>query len=288
VYRRVRRFGTAFPDFSEIVQTTREQLRVDCTCTELEGVALYRTHFSAGFQLRSNVSPGRALLALLEGPAKVVEHGRLWPAGAFALSAAGGIDAFSLSGASIAWIEFTHHRAGMSQGMRGAIASERGEFVAGEDAAAARLARAVGEGSDDLLPALDAVLADGRRLAQRATAVRRYQLVLDAEDYMAQHIGELPLLDALGAELGCSARTLIYAFTQVYGIGPMAYFKLQRLNAIHRRLSAGDATLKISELAPRYGFRHMGHFSTDYRLMFGRPPSQSRFTRKPSRGTSSA
>jgi acetolactate synthase-1/2/3 large subunit len=51
------------------------------------------------------------------------------------------------------------------------------------------------------------------------------------------------------------------------------------LNAIHRRLSAGDGALKISELAPRYGFRHMGHFSTDYRLMFGRPPSQSRFAR---------
>ena len=136
--------------------------------------------------------------------------------------------------------------------------------------------------------ALDAFLGAARRLPQRAAVNRRYQLVLDAEEFMAEHLGDGPLLEALGAQLGCSARTLIYAFTQVFGIGPMAYFKLQRLNAIHRRLSSGDGPAKISELAPRYGFRHMGHFSTDYRLMFGRPPSQSRDARRAAEETRSA
>jgi AraC-like DNA-binding protein len=280
VYRRTRRFATTFPDFSEVSQTTRDRLRVEATCIDFAGMSLHRSLFSAGFQFRANVAPGSAVLALTEGQAALTSHGRPWPASAFALAGTGGIDAFSLSPACVVWIEFPANRQSFAEGLRAALASDRGEFFVSDEAATVRLRRAARQGSADLRGALDGVLAGAERLAQRVAVVRRYQLVLEAEDFMAKHFGEVPHLDSLGAELGCSARTLIYAFTQVFGIGPMAYFKLQRLNAIHRLLSAGDGALKISELAPRYGFRHMGHFSTDYRLMFGRPPSHSRFARE--------
>lgn len=280
VHRRARRFGPTFPDFSSVVQTSRERLQVVATHAELEGLSVHRAVFSAGFQLRVNVSPGRAVLAFAEGAARLSSHGRDWPPAAFALAGASGIDVFSLEPANVGWIEFAPERPGIAASLRAALAGDRGgEFAVCEETLAACLRSTVRGSGGSPRAALDGVLASARRLPQRAAVSRRYQLVLDAEDFMAEHLGEGPPLEALGAQLGCSPRTIIYAFTQLFGIGPMAYFKLQRLNAIHRRLSAGSDAPKISELAPRYGFRHMGHFSTDYRLMFGQPPSRSRSAR---------
>ncbi len=250
---------------------------------------MHRALFSAGFQLRAALLPGRAVLAFTDGAAQLRSHGRPWPQAAFALAGTSSVDVFSLEPASLVWIEFAAGRPGIPASLRAALAGDGGgEFAVCDERFAERLRAAAEVPSGDLQAALDGVLAGARRLPQRAAVARRYQLVLEAEAFMAEHLGDGPPLEALGAQLGCSARTLIYAFTQVFGIGPMAYFKLQRLNAIHRRLSAGGDAPKISELAPRYGFRHMGHFSTDYRLMFGQPPSRSRCARDASDRSRSA
>jgi AraC-like DNA-binding protein len=61
----------------------------------------------------------------------------------------------------------------------------------------------------------------------------RERLVRRAEDYMRAHLGgPLSVLD-LCRELAVSERTLHYAFQEVRGLGPMAYFQAVRLNAAH-------------------------------------------------------
>jgi len=104
----------------------------------------------------------------------------------------------------------------------------------------------------------------------------REQVVRRADDYMRACLGEpLSLLD-LCRELGVSERTLHYAFQEVRGLSPMAYFKAGRLNAVRQELKAAAAdTATVQEIAQRWGFWHGGEFAAAYRRLFGELPSQT-------------
>ena len=85
----------------------------------------------------------------------------------------------------------------------------------------------------------------------------------------------LSVLD-LCRELAVSERTLRYAFQEVRGLSPLAYFKASRLNAVRQELKAGYAgTTTVREIAQRWGFRHTGEFAADYRRLFGELPSET-------------
>ena len=106
--------------------------------------------------------------------------------------------------------------------------------------------------------------------SNRARVVRR------AEDYMQAHLADpLSVLD-LCRELAISERTLHYAFQEVRGLSPMAYFKASRLNAVRQELKAAAAgTTSVREIAQRWGFWHTGEFAADYRRLFGELPSET-------------
>ena len=77
-------------------------------------------------------------------------------------------------------------------------------------------------------------------------------------------------------ELAVSERTLHYAFQEIRGLSPMAYFKASRLNAVRQELKAAAAgTTTVGEIAQRWGFWHNGEFAADYRRLFGELPSQT-------------
>jgi AraC family ethanolamine operon transcriptional activator len=104
----------------------------------------------------------------------------------------------------------------------------------------------------------------------------RERLVRRADDYMRACLGgPLSVLD-LCRELGVSERALHYAFQEVRGLSPMAYFKACRLNAVRRELKAAAAgTATVREVARRWGFGHPGEFAAGYRRLFGELPSQT-------------
>jgi AraC family ethanolamine operon transcriptional activator len=103
----------------------------------------------------------------------------------------------------------------------------------------------------------------------------RERLVRRADDYMrACRGGPLSLLD-LCRELGVSERTLHYAFRQVRGLSPMAYFRAFRLNAVRQELKAAADTASVQAIAQRWGFWHTGEFAAAYRRLFGELPSQT-------------
>jgi AraC family ethanolamine operon transcriptional activator len=104
----------------------------------------------------------------------------------------------------------------------------------------------------------------------------RTRVVRRAEDYMQAHLGDsLSVLD-LCRGLDVSERTLLYAFREVRGLSPMAYFQANRLNAVRQELKAAPAgTVTVHEIARRWGFFHTGEFAAAYRRLFGELPSQT-------------
>ena len=76
-------------------------------------------------------------------------------------------------------------------------------------------------------------------------------------------------------ELAVSERALHYAFQEVRGLSPMAYFRACRLNAVRRELKTAPDTATVNEIAQRWGFWHTGEFAAAYRRLFGELPSQT-------------
>jgi AraC-like DNA-binding protein len=101
-------------------------------------------------------------------------------------------------------------------------------------------------------------------------------IVRSALEYMSAHLGEPITLQDLCYACSWSKRSMIHYFSEAVGITPMAYFKLQRLNAVHRTLKTSDPrTTRVLDVAANFGFYHMGHFAADYGALFGIMPSQS-------------
>ena len=103
---------------------------------------------------------------------------------------------------------------------------------------------------------------------------RQLKLVKRADSFMRDRIAAPITLSDLCQELKTSPRSLYYAFSEYLGLPPMQYLKILRLQGVHRALkSAEPQTSKVTDIAGRYGFWHMGQFSTDYRILFGESPS---------------
>jgi AraC family ethanolamine operon transcriptional activator len=120
------------------------------------------------------------------------------------------------------------------------------------------------------------ILEEAARLNEPAprSASDASKIVPDAISYMVRHVGEAVVLKEIAAATGLSQRSLIHHFNEVIGITPMAYFKLQRLNAARRALRTTDPrTRRVLDVAAEFGFYHMGHFAADFRELFGDLPS---------------
>jgi AraC family transcriptional regulator, ethanolamine operon transcriptional activator len=110
----------------------------------------------------------------------------------------------------------------------------------------------------------------------RRSVTRRIAAVRLCEEYVRQNIDANPTLYDLSRISGLRLRSLINAFQAVTGVSPMAYLKRQRLNGVRQALLAADKNrTRIIDVAANWGFWHMGHFTSDYRAMFGETPSET-------------
>lgn len=110
----------------------------------------------------------------------------------------------------------------------------------------------------------------------KASLDRPRQLIYKAEDLYGQHANQPLHIGQLCRELGVSERTLRNAFYKLTDSSPHAYLKTQRLNQVHRELRDSDpGEVQIKQLAYANGFYHLGHFSQDYKQLFGELPSET-------------
>ncbi len=130
---------------------------------------------------------------------------------------------------------------------------------------------------DDVMDGLAATTHDAvtqptpaqRHASQRAIVQR-------ATDYVLAHTDEPIFVERLCEVIGLSRRSLQYAFERTLGTSPVEYLRAARLHGVRRELkSVPRSVASIQDVAARWGFWHLGHFTTNYRLLFGCRPSET-------------
>jgi transcriptional regulator GlxA family with amidase domain len=80
--------------------------------------------------------------------------------------------------------------------------------------------------------------------------------------------------ESLAAAAGISVRSLHAAFQSQLGESPMAYVRRIRLGRVRAELLRSDpATVRVTDVAIRWGFVHLSRFAEQYRRLFNELPS---------------
>jgi AraC-like DNA-binding protein len=104
----------------------------------------------------------------------------------------------------------------------------------------------------------------------------RLRRLRQARDYLADHLHQPIHLEDLCSVLGMSRRGVEVLFQDSLRIGPSAFLRHQRLHGVRRALLATTGSHGVVKAtALQWGFWHMGHFSREYRALFGEKPSMT-------------
>jgi AraC family transcriptional regulator, ethanolamine operon transcriptional activator len=124
---------------------------------------------------------------------------------------------------------------------------------------------------------LDTLSSAAQKSASPPSCPTRQGVVARARDYMQAHIDEPITVADLCIELGVSRRTLQYSFQDVLDLNPVKFLRAMRLNAVRRALKQAPAGTRntVADIAARWGFWHLSHFSAEYKTMFGELPSET-------------
>jgi AraC family ethanolamine operon transcriptional activator len=127
---------------------------------------------------------------------------------------------------------------------------------------------------DDLLHRMVITASSGVAVEAPKHNVERAQLLEQAVSAIRRRRSDVLTVADLCRSTGASERTLNYAFVERYGLPPARFIKAYRLNGARRDLRrVPSQESKISDVANRWGFWHLGQFAKDYRLWFGELPS---------------
>lgn len=127
---------------------------------------------------------------------------------------------------------------------------------------------------EDLIEAVAAALSPprGATVVVARAVPHAIALAERAREWVSQRLDEPPTVAELCEALGVSRRTLQNSFQVTWGMGPLAWLNVLRLNAVRRHLKTATS---VTEAATQFGFWHFGHFAQDYRALFGELPSQT-------------
>jgi AraC-like DNA-binding protein len=100
--------------------------------------------------------------------------------------------------------------------------------------------------------------------------------VTRAEEYIRANLDQPLSLAELAEHCGVSGRALLLGFRKFRGTSPIHFWRNLRFEAAHRELSSAEVYMGVTEIALRWGFSHLGRFSTDYRKLFLETPSETR------------
>lgn len=102
---------------------------------------------------------------------------------------------------------------------------------------------------------------------------RAPMIARSAREFIDAHVDEPFTVTDLCREVGCSRRTLQYAFEKAFGVNPVAYVRAVRLDGARRDLKNPTGTTTVQSVAARWGFWHLPRFAQSYAAMFGERPS---------------
>ncbi|QGB06262.1 helix-turn-helix domain-containing protein [Bordetella holmesii] len=126
---------------------------------------------------------------------------------------------------------------------------------------------------DVLALCVDAMMGTRDHRVARQSKVQRY-IVDRVRDCILERPDNPPSIGELCLMLRISRRTLNQTFQHALGANPVTYARNVRLNRVRRELLlATPQQGNVSQVATRWGFDHMGRFSSHYRALFGELPS---------------
>ena len=134
------------------------------------------------------------------------------------------------------------------------------------------------EMSRALISAIVDALGNAQMVARggkSSTARRHYHLILACERLVMDSGLARIDLGALAHRSGYSMRSLELIFRNGVGMTPGRWFMNIRLNGALRELISPTADTSVTEVATRWGFRHLSRFAEQYRRAFGELPSQT-------------
>lgn len=130
--------------------------------------------------------------------------------------------------------------------------------------------------ADDFIPLLISNIPTKLNSKSFLKPSRRSKLIAQAEKEMLAHLDKPLTLKQLAQNLVSSSSALSYGFQDLFGISPMRYLKVRRLNVVRQHLKAREPeNCTVAILANQFGFCNLSHFSKDYKTMFGELPSKT-------------
>ena len=130
--------------------------------------------------------------------------------------------------------------------------------------------------TDELPRRLLAALSTSANPRSSARVKSRALALIRAEHFIERFACEDISICDIARAAQVSQRTLEYAFTERYGLTPKSFLMAYRLGALRQCLRLADPTRdKVSDIASRWGFWHMGQLAADYRKQFDELPSQT-------------
>jgi AraC-like DNA-binding protein len=83
-------------------------------------------------------------------------------------------------------------------------------------------------------------------------------------------------IESLALKYSVSEKTLQNSFKSLFGFTPKIFLRKLKLNLVHHELkNSTNIKMKVSQVAMKWGFKHMGSFAKYYKELFGKNPSQT-------------
>ncbi|WP_018969885.1 helix-turn-helix domain-containing protein [Rubritalea marina] len=125
---------------------------------------------------------------------------------------------------------------------------------------------------NNLMDRLISQWLSGSRVYQPILNMRQSQSYKNVIDYMTAHGGRSLKIAELCDAAAVSERSLQYLFKNYLQMSPKQYLLSRKYDEVRRTLRS-DGGESVSEVAKKWGFRHMGQFAAGYKARFGELPS---------------
>jgi AraC-like DNA-binding protein len=125
-----------------------------------------------------------------------------------------------------------------------------------------------------ILTQIEKVLQQQEHVAPNLTSGE--EIAFAVRDQVYHHMDGDFSMSNLAEQYGVSEKTLQNSFKSLFGFTPKYLIRALKLNVVRNELA--NNTIKrmtVMRIANKWGFQHMGHFSKNYKKLFGETPSQT-------------
>ncbi len=127
---------------------------------------------------------------------------------------------------------------------------------------------------EEILSTINELLKTQTPILPKLTKGEESALAIRDQIYL--HMDGKINIASLAKQHDVSERTLQKSFKSLFGFSPTPFLRNMKLNLVYRDLKFADpSTEKVSSVAQKWGFMHMGRFSNYYTKLFGENPSQT-------------